>query len=80
MTADPTLIVYSRKDCHLCELAVSMLERAGVGWRLIDIDDDPELARRYGNYVPVLMRPESGDELFFPFSEEQVLKFAENAS
>jgi glutaredoxin len=76
MTADQPLIVFSRKDCHLCELAVSMLVRTGIGWRLVDIDADPELESRYGIHVPVLSHPGSGRELFFPFNEEQIVSFA----
>jgi hypothetical protein len=76
MEAEQPLIVYSRKDCHLCELVVSMLERSGINWRPVDIDTDPELESRYGIHVPVLSHPVSGRELFFPFNEEQLLSFA----
>jgi len=76
MTANEPLVVYTRRDCHLCELAVTMLEQAGVDWRLVDIDTDPELASRYGNHVPVLLHESSGKELFFPFKEEQIVAFA----
>jgi len=69
------LIVFSRQDCHLCDLAVAMLERTGTPWRRVDIDADPELAIRYGNHVPVLRKTGSGRELFFPFNEEQVESF-----
>jgi glutaredoxin len=77
MTVDNSIVVYTREGCHLCDLAVAMLERAGIGWRLIDIDTDPDLASRYGIHVPVLLHPGSGGELFFPFGEEQVLTFAQ---
>jgi hypothetical protein len=53
-----------------------MLEKTGIGWRLVDIDTDPDLANRYGNHVPVLLHPGSGRELFFPFNENQVRSFA----
>jgi len=69
------LIVYSRQECHLCELAVSMLERTGTAWRSVDIDKDPELLVRYGSHVPVLRHMGSGRELFFPFNEDQILSF-----
>lgn len=59
----------------MCELAVSMLERTGASWRLVDIDTDPELVSRYGNHVPVLRHTGSGRELFFPFNEDQILSF-----
>jgi hypothetical protein len=42
---------------------------------LVDIDRDPELARKYGIYVPVLLHPGSGRELFFPFDDETLLQF-----
>jgi glutaredoxin len=72
--AEP-LIVFSRQDCHLCDLAVAMLERTGIAWRRVDIDADPELASRYGNHVPVLRHTGSGRELFFPFNEDQIVSF-----
>jgi len=76
MTANEPLVVYTRRDCHLCELAVTMLKQAGMDWRLVDIDTDPDLANRYGNHVPVLLHAGSGRELFFPFNENQIRSFA----
>lgn len=76
MTVHPPIIVYTREGCHLCGLAVEMLERAGIKTSLVDIDTDPELEQRYGNQVPVLLHPGSGRELFFPFDDEQVRSFA----
>ena len=75
MTVSEPLILYSREDCHLCELVASMLDRVDVPWRPVDIDGDPELVRKYGIYVPVLLHPGSGRELFFPFDEEALLRF-----
>lgn len=52
------VIVYSRKQCHLCDDvkdALRRLERrAGFSWREIDIDSDPELQRLYNEEVPVV--------------------------
>lgn len=76
MAITEPLILYSRADCHLCDVVIMMLESAGVRWRPVDIDDDPELDRRYGLRIPVLRRPDSGRELFFPFSEEELRAFA----
>lgn len=78
MTADGPLILFSRKDCHLCDLAGRMLDGAGIQWLPVDIDADPELASRYGLHVPVLMQPDSGRQLFFPFNEEQLALFLED--
>jgi hypothetical protein len=57
-------------------MAITMLDQVGVGWRLVDIDADPELVNRYGNLVPVLLHGSSGRELFFPFNEDQIVAFA----
>lgn len=70
------LILYVRADCHLCDQVITMLDRAGLHWRPVDIDDDAELFERYGLRIPVLRRPDSGRELFFPFDEERLLQFA----
>ena len=78
MTVKEPLILYSREDCHLCDLAAAMMDRAGVPWRPVDIDADPDLARKYGIAVPVLLHPGSGRELFFPFDHEKLAQFLEN--
>ena len=53
-----TVTLYTRVGCHLCEEAERVLraERAAVPFRLdmVDVDRDPELARRYGLRVPVV--------------------------
>ena len=58
--------VYTRAGCHLCEEAERVVrrEQAAAGFRLelVDIDRDPELARRYGVRVPVVAV--DGEELF----------------
>ena len=79
MTVKEPLILYSRADCHLCDLAAAMMDRAGVSWREVDIDADPDLARKYGIAVPVLQHPGSGQELFFPFDDEALMKFLDGA-
>lgn len=76
MTAKETLVLYSRVDCHLCELAAAMLEATGLEWRVVDIDADPVLADRYGLLVPVISRPDDDRELSFPFNESKILEFA----
>lgn len=50
--------LYTRVGCHLCEQAERVLqeEQAATPFQLdlVDIDRDPELARRYGVRVPVV--------------------------
>ena len=58
--------VYTRAGCHLCEEAERVLraEQAAAGFalELVDVDGNPELARRYGVRVPVVAV--DGEELF----------------
>ena len=50
--------LYTRAGCHLCADAEAVLRRARVGTPfaldVVDVDRDPELARRYGVRVPVV--------------------------
>ena len=52
------MIVYSREDCCLCDEALAEIDkaRAEVDFevRVVDIDQDPDLAARYGHEVPVV--------------------------
>jgi len=52
------LLLYTRRDCHLCDVMKEAVERARRDFpsRLscVDVDSRPELAREYGEEVPVL--------------------------
>ena len=69
------LILYTRPDCHLCELAMDLMQQQGIRWRAVDIDHDLALIRKYGVRIPVLMRTDSGSELGWPFDAEQLRAF-----
>jgi glutaredoxin len=79
MTVKDSLVLYSRAECHLCDLALAMLDATGLEWRAVDIDTDPVLTEKYGIHVPVVFRPADGRELFFPFDEQALLNFAAEA-
>ena len=53
------VIVYSRKDCHLCDVVKDTLMQiqgeADFRWREIHIDADPELRRQFTDEVPVVV-------------------------
>ena len=55
----PTLILYTKPECGLCDEAHSVIERvrADVPFdlRVVDITDDAQLAERYGQRVPVVL-------------------------
>jgi len=57
---DSRLTVVHRQDCDLCDEMVAALEILNRKIRLpsitvVDVDGDPELVRRYGLNVPVLL-------------------------
>lgn len=64
----PDVVVYSRKNCHLCDemkQALTRLQRhTTFRWREVDIDADPELQRLYNEEVPVLF---IGDKKAFKY-------------
>ena len=55
----PQWTVYTRAECGLCEQLqqelAELLGPAAAGVQVVDVDQDPELQRRYGHRVPVLM-------------------------
>ena len=62
------LILYQRDECHLCDLALLELARAGINdFDSVFIDDDSALEARYGTRVPVLSGLPGGAELDWPF-------------
>jgi len=51
--------IYSRSNCHLCEVALGILEgmREELKFEVkkILIDESPELEEKYGEKVPVIL-------------------------
>ena len=58
MPESRTVVVYSRKGCHLCEVVKESLSklsrRGGFTWQEVDVDMDSELRRQYNDEVPVV--------------------------
>ncbi|MHA0041289.1 glutaredoxin family protein [Deinococcus sp. PEB2-63] len=50
----PTLTLYTRAGCHLCEQAAANLGAAGLAFTPVDIDTFPDLRARWTDHVPVL--------------------------
>jgi glutaredoxin len=55
----PQVILYTRRDCHLCDEAAAMLDDLAAELRFtittIDIDTDEAFAARYDDVVPVIV-------------------------
>ena len=53
-----SVVVYSRKGCHLCDLVKETLTQiqgeADFQWREVDIDADVQLRQEYTDEVPVV--------------------------
>ena len=50
----PEVILYTRKECCLCNVAKTTLEQHGLTVRSVDIDDNPTLLEKYNLLVPVV--------------------------
>ncbi len=85
--ARPTLTIYRRPGCHLCDDAELLLrdelaERARTGLppvevEHVDISSDPELEARYRRHIPVFAIGEVESELIT--NGRQVREFLERA-
>ena len=49
------VVLVTRKDCHLCDQALSLLRELGAEPELADVDADEELFRLYDWCVPVVL-------------------------
>ena len=53
----PTLVLYSRRECHLCDVAKDEIEelrrRFAFDVEVRDVDQEPGWAEAYGDEVPV---------------------------
>ena len=77
MTGSSPLILYSRPGCHLCDRVEEMLRACQAQWRVVNIEDDIELENLYGLKIPVVEDIRTKKLLFFPFGEEQLMRFLE---
>ncbi len=70
-----TITVYSKPDCHLCDLAKEIIERCrkkvDFTLEVIDISQNPELFERYRNDIPVILL--DGKEIARHFVREHTL-------
>ena len=55
----PTLTLYTKPDCTLCDEALAALERVRqrmpFALEVVDISADARLAERYGERIPVVL-------------------------
>ena len=55
----PRITLIGKPGCHLCDVAREVVERVaddtGAGWQELSILDDPGLAERYWEQIPVVL-------------------------
>lgn len=61
------LTLYTRTDCCLCLEAGALMEGAGIAYTPVNIEADLTLIQRFGNLIPVVENPQTGDTLSWPF-------------
>ncbi|MGM0952230.1 MAG: glutaredoxin family protein [Pseudomonadota bacterium] len=73
------LVFYTTDQCHLCELAEALLVHTPmpepVPVEAVDIAQSEALVERYGTRIPVLRRNDTGAELDWPFTSDQLQTF-----
>ncbi len=78
MTVKPTLTLYTRRGCHLCDEMKLQLEpfqrEYGFSLNVVDIDADSYLKLRYGERVPVLAAGEQ-EICHYQLNKELVLEY-----
>ena len=73
------LLFYTTSQCPLCELAEALLVSTPmpepIPVDVVDIAQSEELVERYGTRIPVLRRNDTGVELDWPFTRDDLLTF-----
>lgn len=68
-------MVFTRADCHLCDVAVAVVERVcgelGATWTTTDVDTSPGLREQYGDHVPVV-EVDGVQQAFWRVDEERL--------
>lgn len=77
MRAMSTIILYTRRDCHLCremeDLLAAVVPR--LDYESVDIEPDLALTYRYGTRIPVLKRTDNQEELDWPADADGLIRF-----
>lgn len=73
------LDLMTTEGCHLCDLAIDVLQQVLVPGEaevdLVDIVYDEGLMQRYAERIPVLVQPDSEQELGWPFDANRLRQF-----
>lgn len=73
-----SLNLLSTQGCHLCSLAIKLLNDSGTSFSIIDIVFDDQLVKNYGDKIPVLIADNAEQALFWPFDIQQIEQYKEH--
>jgi Glutaredoxin-like domain (DUF836) len=75
LNCNRSVVLYSKRDCHLCEEAAAILTRleaeVSLVWRTVDITSDQLLFDQFKYRIPVI-QIENGPTLDWPTTVERV--------
>ncbi len=66
------LVLFTGRDCSLCDRARKQLDRLGMVYESVDITDQPELEARYREWLPVVEI--DGERAFVYYVDEDALR------
>lgn len=69
--------LFTRANCHLCELAETVLQEAEITAEQVPIDEVPALENQYGSVIPVLVDMRNSRQLSWPFDAWDVRQFVQ---
>ena len=72
MASIRNLVLYTARDCSLCERARGVLDRVGAPYEVVDITGDEELEARYREWLPVVEI--DGERAFVYYVDEAALR------
>ena len=52
---DHDVVLYTRPECHLCDTAKELLAKYAIYPREVNVDEDVNLQKAYGECVPVVL-------------------------
>ena len=79
----PRVALVTRADCHLCDAARAALDRVaartGESWTELDVSDDIELERDYGDRLPVVLL-DGAEHGYWRVEEDRLTRDLESSS
>jgi ribonucleoside-triphosphate reductase len=72
------LMLFTTKTCPNCKLAKSMLDQAGIGYKLVDAEDNAYMSMKYGIMSAPALVVLKGEESENIINLSNIKKFAES--